>query len=103
MKNTKSEKFKQDQMIVKKEGEELIRELELRISNSDNIQKKLLETIHSEIFLILNTFKNPPQKRIISSYPHLIVESWDYSDELGIRLLNFNDMYSKLIEHQLQL
>lgn len=98
MKNTKSEKFKQDQMIVKKEGEELIRELELRISNSDNIQKKRLETIHSEIFLILNTIKNQPQKRIIISYPHLIVDSWDYLDELGIRLLNFNDMYSKLIE-----
>lgn len=36
-------------------------------------------------------------KRMILSYPRLIIDSWDYSDELGIELMELAELYRKIV------
>ena len=36
------------------------------------------------------------QKNVILSYPRIIVDSWDYSDQLGMELLELEELYKKL-------
>ena len=36
------------------------------------------------------------QKNVILSYPRIIVDSWDYSDELGVELLELAELYRKI-------
>ena len=36
------------------------------------------------------------EKNVILSYPRIIVDSWDYSDELGVELLELAELYRKI-------
>ena len=48
---------------------------------------------------MVSSVENPQSiKKIIASYPQLIVDTWDFSDELGIRLLHFKDSYNKFMK-----
>ena len=40
--------------------------------------------------------KSNTQKNIILSYPRIIVDSWDYSDQLGMELLGLAELYKKI-------
>ena len=40
--------------------------------------------------------KSNMQKNVILSYPRIIVDSWDYSDELGVELLELAELYRKI-------
>ncbi|MBO0470417.1 hypothetical protein JZO66_07655 [Enterococcus sp. DIV0242_7C1] len=94
---SESRQFSADQVRLKNEGKRLLNELDQRLNISDAVQKKQLELIYSEISSMINSIENQETKKIIASYPHFIADTWDYSDELGIRLLNFKDTYNKLM------
>lgn len=36
------------------------------------------------------------EKDIILSYPRVIIDSWEYTDALGIELIELADMYKKI-------
>lgn len=36
---------------------------------------------------------------LIISYPRLIIDSWDYSDSLGLELVELAEQYKKMIRH----
>ena len=36
------------------------------------------------------------QKNIILSYPRIIIDSWDYSDYLGMELVELAELYKKI-------
>lgn len=40
--------------------------------------------------------KSNTQKNVILSYPRIIVDSWDYSDQLGMELLELAELYRKI-------
>lgn len=52
-----------------------------------------LETIINDI-KIMNKIKD--SNLFLPSYPRFIIDSWDYSDSLGIELLKFNELYRKI-------
>lgn len=49
-----------------------------------------LQTILNELYLI------EQGKELILSYPRLILDSWDYSDSLGLELLEFAEKHKKI-------
>ena len=36
------------------------------------------------------------QKNVILSYPRIIIDSWDYSDQLGVELVELAELYKKI-------
>lgn len=51
----------------------------------------------SQLQLILSELeKSYDDPNVKLSFPRLIVDSWDYSDELGINLINLADRYKNL-------
>lgn len=36
---------------------------------------------------------------LVISYPRVIIDSWDYSDSLGLELLELEEQYKKKIRH----
>ena len=40
--------------------------------------------------------KSNMKKNVILSYPRIIVDSWDYSDQLGMELLELEELYRKI-------
>lgn len=35
------------------------------------------------------------QKNVILNYPRIIIDSWDYSDQLGVELVELAELYKK--------
>ena len=68
-----------------KRNSELQQKIELEIE-----KVKVGQTILTELQ------KSNTQKNIILSYPRIIVDSWDYSDQLGMELLGLAELYKKI-------
>lgn len=49
-----------------------------------------LKTILNE----LNLMKENPNIHV--TYPRIIIDSWDYSDQLGLELIELSDLYKKV-------
>ena len=77
-----------------KRNSKLQRKIELEIEKVKVGQSKKnmvqLQTILAELQ------KSNMQKNVILSYPRIIVDSWDYSDELGVELLELAELYRKI-------
>ena len=77
-----------------KKNSELQQKIEVEIVKVKEGQSKRnmvqLQTILTELQ------KSNTQKNIILSYPRIIVDSWDYSDELGVELLELAELYKKI-------
>ena len=77
-----------------KRNSELQQKIELEIEKVKVGQSKKnmvqLQTILSE----LQTSSR--QKNIILSYPRIIIDSWDYSDYLGMELVELAELYKKI-------
>ena len=51
----------------------------------------------SQLQLILSELeKSYDTPNVNLSFPRLIVDSWDYSDELGIKLINLAEKYKRI-------
>ena len=77
-----------------KRNSELQQKIELEIEKVKVGQSKKnivqLQTILTELQ------KSNTQKNIILSYPRIIVDSWVYSDQLGMELLGLAELYKKI-------
>lgn len=77
-----------------KRNSKLQQKIELEIGKVKVGQSKKnmvqLQTILAELQ------KSNMQKNVILSYPRIIVDSWDYSDELGVELLELAELYRKI-------
>ena len=77
-----------------KRNSKLQQKIELEIEKIKVGQSKKnmvqLQTILAELQ------KSNMQKNVILSYPRIIVDSWDYSDELGVELLELAELYRKI-------
>ena len=77
-----------------KRNSKLQQKIELEIEKVKVGQSKKnmvqLQTILAEVQ------KSNMQKNVILSYPRIIVDSWDYSDELGVELLELAELYRKI-------
>ena len=77
-----------------KKNSELQQKIEVEIVKVKEGQSKRnmvqLQTILAELQ------KSNMQKNVILSYPRIIVDSWDYSDELGVELLELAELYRKI-------
>ena len=36
------------------------------------------------------------QRNVTLSYPRIIIDSWDYSDQLGVELVELAELYKKI-------
>ena len=79
---------------VNKKNNELQKKVLLEIEKAKEGQSKKnilqLQVILKEL---QNSYK---EKNILLSYPRFIVDSWDYSDQLGIELLELAELYKKV-------
>ena len=77
-----------------KRNSKLQQKIELEIEKVKVGQSKKnmvqLQTILTELQ------KSNMKKNVILSYPRIIVDSWDYSDELGVELLELAELYRKI-------
>ncbi len=77
-----------------KRNSELQQKIKLEIEKVKMGQSKKnmvqLQTILTELQ------KSNMQKHVILSYPRIIVDSWDYSDQLGMELLELEELYRKI-------
>lgn len=77
-----------------KRNSELQQKIKLEIEKVKMGQSKKnmvqLQTILTELQ------KSNMQKNVILSYHRIIVDSWDYSDQLGMELLELEELYKKL-------
>lgn len=81
--------------------------LEEFISRKNLLQQKLLSEIDKvnnglsqknvvQLNSILSELQNCPDCGEKLKYPHIIIDSWDYSDPLGLELLEFAELYTKI-------
>ena len=77
-----------------KRNSELQQKIKLEIEKVKMGQSKKnmvqLQTILTELQ------KKKKKKNVILSYPRIIVDSWDYSDQLGMELLELEELYRKI-------
>lgn len=79
---------------IQKENQELQRivldEIQKAKSGATSRNIYQLRTIWKELLMM------EQQYEVALSYPHIIVDSWDYSDELGKRLMELASIYEKV-------
>ena len=46
--------------------------------------------------ILIELQKSNMQKNVILSYPRIIIDSWDYSDQLGMELVELAELYKKI-------
>lgn len=68
-------------------------ELDEVIKGTNKKNKQQLLTIIYEVEKMFEC-KNPI--KFLPTYPRIIIDSWDFTDALGIELVNFFEIYKKL-------
>lgn len=84
---TIEEKFTRKNIELKNKVQTEIQNVQLGLSVKNVSQ---LKTILNE----LNLMKENPH--IYVTYPRIIIDSWDYSDQLGLELIELSDLYKKV-------
>lgn len=76
----------------------LNKELQQNVKNEiEKAEKGKSKKSLSQLQLILSELeKSYDTPNVNLSFPRLIVDSWDYSDELGIKLINLADKYKRI-------
>lgn len=77
-----------------KRNSELQQKIELEIEKVKAGQSKKNMVQLQTILIELQTSSR--KKNVILSYPRLIIDSWDYSDRLGVELVELAELYKKL-------
>lgn len=84
---TIEEKFTKKNIELKSKVQTEIQNVQLGLSVKNISQ---LKTILNE----LNLMKENPNIHV--TYPRIIIDSWDYSDQLGLELIELSDLYKKV-------
>lgn len=77
-----------------KRNSELQQKIELEIEKVKAGQSKKNMVQLQTILIELQTSSR--KKNVILSYPRLIIDSWDYSDQLGVELVELAELYKKI-------
>lgn len=88
-------------MTVQERIDNLYREIKMKIQQEISEERKegskkskqQLLTIMDEITK-MSEIRN--DKEFLPGYPRFIIDSWDFTDPLGIELINLFDIYKKL-------
>lgn len=80
------EKCKVQNLMLQKKVQEEIENVQQGKSKRSIVQ---LQTILNELMKAENV------KGLSFSFPRIIIDSWDYSDKLGMELMEFTDLYKK--------
>lgn len=82
------------EMLAKKLCEELENEIAKHHNDVGKFSsEKQLERIKDEIKIMLGSNSS---KDFIPSFPRIIVDSWDYNNKIGMRLLDFFELYKEI-------
>ncbi len=73
---------------------ELQHKIEVEIEKVKKGQSKRNMVQLQTILIELQTSSR--QKNAILSYPRIIIDSWDYSDQLGLELVELAELYKKI-------
>ena len=84
---TIEEKFTKKNIELKSKVQTEIQNVQLGLGVKNISQ---LKTILNEI----NLMKENPNIHV--TYPRIIIDSWDYSDQLGLELIELSDLYKKV-------
>lgn len=84
---TIEEKFTKKNIELKSKVQTEIQNVQLGLGVKNISQ---LKTILNE----LNLMKENPNIHV--TYPRIIIDSWDYSDQLGLELIELSDLYKKV-------
>ncbi|GAU76355.1 hypothetical protein [Fusibacter sp. 3D3] len=87
----------------------------IRVKEFEDKYIELIQTVESEMDLVRKGLKDKSNQQLktiifdlnkmnnirdsnqfVPSYPRFIVDSWDFSDSLGIELLKFYELYKKI-------
>lgn len=73
-------------------------ELQAKVSDEiEKVNKGLSEKSISQLQAILKELDSMERaKGLIISYPRIIIDSWDYSDSLGLELVELAEQYKKI-------
>ncbi|MBQ8188508.1 MAG: hypothetical protein IJZ44_01890 [Lachnospiraceae bacterium] len=77
----------------RKKNIELQKHLQIEIDNVKNgISNKNLEQLYGIMDELKKVLDN---KKVVLFFPRIIVDSWDFQDELGNELLDFEELYRR--------
>lgn len=80
---------------LKKRNEELQQKIVLEI---EKVKEGRSSKNLGQLQIILEELQNSTKiKNGILSYPRIIIDSWDYSDKLGIELIELAELYKIMI------
>ncbi len=77
-----------------KKNRELQQKIEVEIEKVKEGQSKKNMVQLQTILIELQTSSR--QKNVILNYPRIIIDSWDYSDQLGVELVELAELYKKI-------
>lgn len=77
-----------------KKNSELQQKIKLEIEKvKAGLSKKNMVQLQT-ILIELQTSSR--EENVILSYPRIIIDSWDYSDQLGVELVELAELYKKM-------
>ncbi|CYU60420.1 hypothetical protein [Streptococcus suis] len=79
-------------MIFKEKANDIISKL--KVSSKKN-HVMLLNLVVSEVSLLVKSLET--KEEISPSFPKVIVDSWDFDDDLGSELLELYQLYKRII------
>lgn len=76
-------------------------ELQTKVSvELEKVNKGLSKKSSSQLQIILKELYSMERvKGLIISYPRIIIDSWDYSDSLGLELMELAEQYKKMSKY----
>ena len=77
-----------------KRNSELQQKIELEIEKVKVGQSK--KNIVQLQTILIELQASSRQRNVTLSYPRIIIDSWDYSDQLGMELLGLAELYKKI-------
>lgn len=73
---------------------ELQQKIELEIEKvKAGLSKKNLIQLQT---ILIELQASSKEENVILSYPRIIIDSWDYSDQLGVELVELAELYKKM-------
>lgn len=76
-----------------------IRNIELQqkiISEIEKVKRGKSKKNILQLQTILKELQDSIEQKMVLGFPRIIIDSWDYSDQLGIDLMELAELYKKL-------
>lgn len=79
-------------------GEDIMKKLEYEIEahKKGNGKVGTVAQLQKIMYEVEKMMCENSSKNFIPTFPRIIIDSWDYDNKLGLDLLKFNELYSKI-------